>query len=435
MRDIDFLAEQPAFTGTLIYRYRSGTLRTQVRAALAEIASQEDRELARCERDELATILRGGSFFTPIYWCDWTALTPSSVLTAKLDEILTGIIAMAGDRFAFFVPIESPVSARPLWSEVERMAGLVLVEEPVTRETLKPALRLFQATSDLAKGVDWLADPAFCASFDQFRGRKKHSLLELRHAFDVRVVSCTDPVTHAFRPEVWHDLYPDPTRARRTSALRDLRQLLARRRGWDRFDLVRTLDERHTLDGWTARDVVNELHRVTFNILEKPAHTARQTGVKQVGAIDLVLWAALLLSWDERLHAIAAADADGYRRRPDGLVTALDELGRYFLARVNLDAETDPLVGAWAGVDDALRRMITDPTDALAPARMATLEALNERLRRIPTKIPWLLRLGRRVRRAIEEAEAAEIKRRDTDAAEEQAAQDAQALVETTGGR
>lgn len=426
MRDLDFLTDRPAFAGTLIYRYRTGILRPQVRAALAEIASGEGNELAGCERDELVTILRGGSLLTPVYLCDWTRLAPSSVFIKYLDEILAGIVAMAGDRFALFVPFESPLSMRPLWHEVEQAAGLVLVEEPVTRETLMPALRLFQTASDLAKGVDWLADLTFVASFSLFRGRRRRTLLELRHALDDRVATSVDPITQAFQPEVYRDLHPDQTRSRGASALRHLRQLLERRRGWDRFDLVRVLDERHTQDGWTSRAVVGELHRVTAAILEEPADPAGLGEKGHLEAADLVLWTALLLSWDTRLHAIVAADADGYRRRPDGLVTALDELGRDFLARADLGTEADPLAGAWAGLEDALKRMATNPDDTLAPVRTATVEALNWRLRRIRTAIPWLLRIRRRVRRAIDEAKAAEAKRRLAEIEEERAAQDAE---------
>jgi hypothetical protein len=303
----------------------------------------------------------------------------------------------------------------------------VVVEEHVTRETLMPALRLLQATSDLSKGAEWLADSAFVTSFDEFRGRRKRTLLELRHAFDVHVASCIDPVEQVFRSKVYRNLYPDQTRVRGPSILRDLRQLLAHRRGWDRFDLLRTLDERHNRDGWTALAVVKELYRVTGTILEEAAHPKPLADVDSVRDIDLILWTTLLLAWGERLQAIVAADADGYRRRPDGLVTALDELGQDFITRADLGTETDPLAGAWAGLDDALRRLNTNPADTLVSARGATVDALNCHLGRTTTESPWLLRLGRRVRRAINEAMAAEAKRRNADMKDECAAQDAEA--------
>ncbi|MCF4124486.1 hypothetical protein [Methylobacterium sp. SyP6R] len=428
MRDIDFLTDRPAFAGTLIYRYHSGILRPQVRAALAEIAGWEGRALSRCERDDLLGTV-GVSLVSDAYLCDWTALTPSSALASKLDAILTRIVAMAGQCFALFIPFESSLSARPLWDEVERTAGLVLVEDHVTSDTLLPALSLFQAMSDLATGADWLADPAFVASFDRFRARGRRTLLELRHAFDERVAACTDPVTHAFRPEVYRDLHPDEERSHTASARRDLRRLLARHRGWDRFALVRTLDDRLARDGWTALAVIAELHRATASILEQPNYSAEHGVMKSVGIIDLVLWAALLLSWDGRFRAVAATDADGYRRRPSCLVITLDELGRDFLARADLTVDVDPLAGVWAGLDDALMRIATSPTDALGSVRMATLDALHQRLCCATTDIAWMLRLRRRVRRAIGEAEAAETERRADEIGRERAVQDA--AVET----
>jgi hypothetical protein len=375
----------------------------------------------------LFNVLNGG-LFSNVYWCDWTALTPSTALSAKLDRILSSIIAAAGGPFALFVPVGSSILAHPLWPKVEKAAGLVIEEHLVTGKTLLPALRLFQATTDLAENVDWLAQPAFAESFETFNGRKKQTLLELRHAFDERVATCTDPQGHAFLPDVYRELQPEEVRSSAGSSLRALRALLTSRQGWDLNDLVQTLDERPNLRGWTVRAVVVELHRVTGKILDQPGHTgASGTTNEDAGVAALALWTALLLSWDERLRTIVEIDATGYRRRPNALIGSLDRLARDFIERVELWTTADALAGTWAELDVALIRMATDPADVLGPTRAATILALDGFLRRSKARVSWLSRLEHRVRRAVAEAKAAEAERHKIRIAEERRTQDEQA--------
>jgi hypothetical protein len=208
-----------------------------------------------------------------------------------------------------------------------------------------------------------------------------------------------------------------------------LRELLAKRRGWAHFDLIRALDDRRTRHGWTALGVVRELYRITTEVLQTRGLRRGDDAGGSVSTADFALWAALLLSRDELLRAIIAADEDGYRRRPNGLVTAFEELGRNFLARADLSAESDRLAGAWSQLDVALSRLTTDPSDALGSVRAKMVETLSRFLRRAQVdRAPWLPRLKQRVRRAVKEARAAKAdrdQRKDEDEKKEDAAEKA----------
>lgn len=421
VRDIDFLSDRPEYSGPLIYRYRSGELRAQVREMFCAAVSRDGRDVQGCRRDGLLSSLSGGLFDT-VYWCDWTALTPSSTLTGKLDAILSRIIAMRGEPLALFVPVGSSVMAHPLWPEVERAAGLIVEEELVTGRTLLPALRFFQGTTDLAKGVDWLAQPDFVASFATFPKGGKRTLLELRHAFDERVAACTDPETQVFLPDVYRALHPQEDRMAAASPLRALRGLLTPPRGRDCIDLVQALDERHNHGGWTARAIVTELHRITGKVLAGTGHSGARDSADRHAAT--ALWTALLLSWDGRLRTVAAVDAAAYRRRADGLVGAVDRLVRDFAARAERGADADPLAGAWADLDVALTRALSHLPEPLGAVRVRTIRALDQALHRSDAIAPWLVRLKHRTLRAVRELQAAEERREQSRIAAERRAQD-----------
>ena len=102
MLDVEYLLAPSAFTGVLVYRYRSGVLRRAMRRALREVAAADSQSVFVCKAEELFTFLLGGSFFTGLMVCDWSQekLAKPQIQNA---EVL-GLLASGVDGpVAFFV--------------------------------------------------------------------------------------------------------------------------------------------------------------------------------------------------------------------------------------------------------------------------------------------------------------------------------------------
>lgn len=92
-----------------------------------------------------------------------------------------------------------------------------------------------------------------------------------------------------------------------------------------------------------------------------------------------VLWAALVLAFEDTLIRGVREDEVGYQRGPDQLVPALADLGRDFLAREDRAGAGDPLAGRWANVGRSLSRcgkdVANDPLDRIRGGLVRELAA------------------------------------------------------------
>ena len=401
MRDVDFLLAAladgpPPLDRTLVYRYRSGVLRPRVLAVLRAAAERRGDGLATGKLP-LGPGFAENGLVGGLTCHDWPA-RPSRVIS---DDAIGVSLACLAERLhppsVHFVPHDSPVGRHPNWHSVERGA-LLLTEPLITGESLLPVLRYLTVATELARGADFLAQPLFIKGFEHLI-EDRAGLPEIMREFDERVLLCTDPVTHRY-DDACHrrDLV---RRSGRRAPLPHLRDLAALRRERDLVDLLDAFDERRVERGWTTVSLVTDLYRTAGRLLEQTTDLVKDgSDPRSCVSPDrlkegAVLWAALVLAWEDSIDRSIREEADGYRRCPDLLVPTLASLGRDFLARGNRAETGDPLVGHWAAVARALRRCspdgLDDGTDRLATTRGVLVSRLNAALARIQPRTDWIV--------------------------------------------
>ncbi|TXM65237.1 hypothetical protein FV226_25310 [Methylobacterium sp. WL12] len=388
MWDIDYLLaahrDGPAMMDrALIYRYRSGVLRRSMIAALRGVAERHDRELGTRNLPLMPGFAEGG-LFGGFVLCDWSRAAIGKLKPAGLETSLSLLAAGEGAPSAHFVHYDSPVTKRPIWGAVER-ACLVLEEPLVTPHTLLPVLRYLQATTDLARGADFLGQPGFKESFGALvDGRRSVELPALIQAFDERVLLCTDRLTNRFDRAL--DARAARRRQGRARPLHHLRNLVTHRRVGDLIELVSAFDERRADCGWTASRLVRQFYGITVRLLDTPTGADGPTR-------SMLVWAALVLAWENHLSRCVREEKQGYRRGPDMLVTVIDGIGRDFLARTaDADAD-DPLSGRWQDIAQTLDRCCRgDSDDPLATVRDALVDGLAAASGLRARQAPWWVR-------------------------------------------
>lgn len=375
MRDVDFLRAAieegpPRLERALVYRYRSGILRPRVTAVLHELAQMQGTRTKYGELP-LYTGFAEEGLINSLKLYIWPARTMRGFDADTLTMSLTSLAAGTDRPSVHFVKQGSEVARHPGWRAVER--GALIIEEPaLTRESLPSVLRYLAAATDLAPGVDLLDQPGFRESFTGLL-KERAELPAIIQAFDERVLLCTDPATNRYDDARYRcDVVG---RQARGALLSHLRDLVALRQECDLVDLLCGFDERRGEFGWTTHRLVAGLYRMTLRLLEPESGRRRRRSEARSRvapyrvAEGAVLWAALLLAWEDALIKGVREDEAGYRRGPDLLVPALAGLGRDFLVREDRAEGGDPLNGRWPGVARALSRcgkdIPVDPGDPL----------------------------------------------------------------------
>nr|WP_137828340.1 hypothetical protein [Methylobacterium sp. L1A1] len=451
MLDVEYLIAPRPLTGAMIYLYRTGVLRPRVKAALRDLAAAQGKELIVCaDNADFRSALGGGSFFLDLgpHCCLWLDAEVDTAGRRAEDETMLAMFedharAPEEPRFILFVEEGGLLTTRAGWAAAEA-AAFVLREPRITRETLGPALRGLQASTDLAARPNWLDQPGFAARFDEFWACRDPSLRALLHKFEDEVLIRVDPRTERFEPP--EAVVTAPGRGRPASPVRCLRHLLAKPSGWALVDLIKVLDERQNVRVWSPSEVVIEVHRIAGEVLVPPGEPVRRAGEHarrggRPGLADTssaaILWAALVLAWDAHLVACARAGAIGDRRTPSLLIPTLDRLGRDFLMRSAMPPGEDQLGGHWG----ALGRVLTSrsgvtpgaslrvggrgapdgaaATDPLAARRDRTVRRLVECLDAATAlRIgPWSTRLHRLTAATLTDAGAGDEACDDADAA------------------
>lgn len=407
MLDVDYLlalhgGTAPPLGRALVYRYRSGVLIPRLRAAL-----QADPERHRTPLVAGALPLRegfgSGGLIDTLRVFDWPVRAGGGLDDAALDASVVQLATAGSVASIHLVPHDSAVTERRAWRTVERTC--FLVEEPlVTAVSLEPILRYLAATSDLRPAADLLAQPGFVGSFTDLVTARAE-LPVILQAFDERLLVGMDPATNQFDPERYRR--DAVRRSGRQAPLRHLRDLVAHRDARDLVDLVCAFDERRFERGGTAFALVTTLYAISRKLLEPPLERTRKRASPHLcpTAANLqqaVLWAVLVLAWEDSLSRSVREETDGYRRGPDLLVPSISGLGRDFLARASWPDSRDLLTDRWAGIRRAVARFAAGAAeDRLSTVRDLLVRDLAAALARHPDGIPtWLARLRDAVRAA-----------------------------------
>ncbi len=386
MRDVDFLhaalagdplpADRP-----MVYRYRSGALRSHMIAALRELVARRGYELKRKRPPLLLGFEQAPVWIRQLLLIDWPARTLSSSVSDPKRSMLTA--TELGASLAYlsrgfdgpgihFVEYGSKVDRHPGWDAIRRVA--LVIEEPVTtRESLLPILRYLAATTDLAPSADLLGQHGFVASFAALV-EERASLPAVIRAFEERVLLCTDPATNRYNDANYRRHIV--RRQGRRVLLPHLRDLVALRREDNLLDLLCAFDELRAERGWSTYRLVVFLYKSTCRLLEpvsdrRPVRLGASARVAPHRITEgAVLWAALLLVWEDALIRGVREDEVGYRRGPDSIVPALAGLGRDFLAHEDQAEAGDPLDGRWSAAGRSLSRCgLADRDDLMAKVR------------------------------------------------------------------
>lgn len=398
MLDAEFLLEWPPFSGLLVYRYRTGILRNQMRITLDAIANRENRVCFEVDCSELVSILQGLNLFADntLVVCDWSESKGAKFRSGP--EILQLLGRCDVDRVALFVRHSDGLAQDLSGFEFERTC--MIVEEPLVRaETLTLVLRYLAARTDLAAATNLFEQPEFCASFKALIEEGPIALPEFMQAFDETVLLQTDPRTNVFAPGL-----EIRARRERNSVLRPLRRFVDDQEPSRLVDLIQALQTKYR-GGSTAVNVVRELYRATERLLASTG-PANRNGAQMRGAltdrwvddrsrIRVIIWTATVLSWQHRLLD-SCGDEDGeVRRKPDLLLVTLEQLGQEYLARCRSSHVMDPLFGLWPD----LRRATLTPgemADKVSAARSRILHEFAHFLRAgmdVREEPRWLARL------------------------------------------
>jgi hypothetical protein len=202
MLDVDYLRKRPRFGGNLVYRYRSGVLRSDVRAALSDMVRSEGGELLPCEPRELRSFMINSLVYeNPLIVCDWRGRS-TQLRADEIDDLLARIASGVGERVALFLPDHSSLPQHAAWAKIE--ACCFVVEEPaVTADTLLPVLRYLEARLELKGEKPLSKQRAFVSSFNGLIVGKGADLVTVMRDFDVRLLIWTDPVTNRFDAETY----------------------------------------------------------------------------------------------------------------------------------------------------------------------------------------------------------------------------------------
>ena len=420
MLDVDFLRERPRPDRPIIYRYRSGVLRGKVRAIVRDWVEAEGGTLTTCKPAALLGELHGANLFRSsdkgFTVCDWRRGSEQPAEEVLL--ALSDFQSRGESRIALFVPIACSLAREPLWSTAEGSA--FVIEEPeVCARTLLPVLRYLEQSTDLAPGLTLTLQPAFVSSFDEFL-EDGGELPDLIRAFEDRVVTRTDPQTLVFddrqhrRDEV-HKRGP-------LSSLSLLRRLVADEDSWQLISLVRSLNERRR-QGWAVAPLIADVYRITRRLLREIDRPSVSQSVQYGGhpsgyvaqEYRSLLWAALLLAWEDRLRQSTRSMATSEGRGPNIFASAVDQLGRVFLARSSWQHDRDGMEGLWPDLNAALAKVDGYESDRVAVARASVVRGLARRLAagdRGAARL-WLTQLHRTVSVVVERADHNILKREE----------------------
>ena len=271
MLDVEFLMS-PLYAPVLVYRYRSGFLRSKVKRAIECEALKQGLSLLARPADEM--------FYVPLfddYYCqyDWPVgraasikkTIPQVISYLKCPDLPIALFAREGDR----------LFQDATWSEAED-ACLVLEEPQVELSTVDPVLRYLEAQTDFVGEQNLLNQPKLS---QYLLGRVEEmgsmELLEFIHIFEETILLYCDPVTNVFTAPLREE-----ERFDRSLILGPARRLLDRHNVLDIQEMVKGFERKYRR-GWSISNLVTEFHHVVRRLLAATQlDTGRQKPVAQI---------------------------------------------------------------------------------------------------------------------------------------------------------
>lgn len=335
MWDVELTRSPEPFSGTLVYRYRSGVWRPKVFTALTRLAAASGGSLAGCGLDELSALWATEGLFDAIRVCDVRPLRRPS--QADLRVIV--------DLLASEPAVPTIIAVKANADDLPETGGarILYVDEPVCDhsnvDSVIAALegQVCGESATLTKQSDFRLY-VHRRIDEEFRIDLPEVISDLERCF----------LMHADRRT---GIFVPPPAAEseftgRSYLRRTMRQFVECPQDIERGDLLRSLSVRQ-LRGDSPREIIGEICRATQKLLV--SKNTPVAAVCQGGADRYLIWAVLIFDFTrELLHANAKENSAA----AGDLVVRVEQLSRDFAARL-LMRDVDPLSGNWARLSQA----------------------------------------------------------------------------------
>ncbi|RAI45333.1 hypothetical protein [Rhodoplanes roseus] len=314
MLDLELLSKPTYLPRVLLYKYRSGVMRSRVIDWLQAAARKAGLDAYACGQDALF----GPSLFDGVLLFDCAELR--TVQAADLSVCLREV-ANSSSATVIFAEVGTGQCECLNWAEADPEA-VVVEERQITSETVEAALKYFVGASDLVVDRRILGDGAFTGHFRTFVDRPGGvDVSEFSREFDTVILRWMDHETGQFT-------IPDRekgTTVQRAERLRPLRAYVLDRHRSDFIDFLQGLEHQRRSGASTAR-LVSTLLESSIALIEKPGGLGPSRCMS--GAL---LWGAAVLCWRRRLSQTAFPAGSG-RIEVDRFFCQLDQIARMFEA-------------------------------------------------------------------------------------------------------
>ena len=226
-------------------------------------------------------------------------------------------------------------------------------------------------------------------------------LCEAMRAFDQLVLTQTDPETNEFFAR--HNEDEGLRGFDRTTLSRQLEELVVTNDPAALVQFIVSLESR-CRSRPRAETIVGEIYRGTERLLLAAERALRQPGSNSISpsrvargdlGFSEVLWAALVLVWEDRLLEHARSQDFRARRGPDITIVRWEQMGREFLVRTERGDKEDPLAGRWADLRRALMTRRAEDASVPVANRAKVVRSLAHYLSEAPERrrCAWLSKL------------------------------------------
>lgn len=343
--DVEYLTAPWPFDRHLVYVYRTGALRGQVKAELRTAALRRGEELYSCDPGALLAVSQGATLFSGTHLCDWSEADTARV---GVDAVLSALASEDGERIAFFIRHGDALLDNPIWPSVRNNNCVFVEEHVVTARNLKVTLAFLQNQSDIPHSKNLASQEAFVGYFsDLIEINRRFDLPDFMQEFDKAVLLYTDPASGVFDGKAVLKKQNE-----RNAIVSPLREFIQTRETSALVKVVRAV-ERCRRQGRGHLRLIAELCRSTLRILDQQApdrsNAAAGTGPASAGAFDgqLMQWIAILLSWIDRLRTLELGNSDD---KPGGdlLLVCIDQMGREYSDQFESGIPRGPPSSAWS---------------------------------------------------------------------------------------
>lgn len=347
--DVEYLKAPWPFDRHLVYVYRTGALRGQVKAELRTAALRRGEELYTCSPGELLAVSQGATLFSGTHLCDWSEADTTRV---GVDAVLSALASEDGERIAFFIKHGDALLDNPIWPSVRNNNCVFVEEQIVTVHNFEVTLAYLQNQSDIPYAKNLASQEAFAGYFfELIEINRAFALPDFMQEFDKAVLLYTDPASGVFDEKTVLKKHNE-----RNAIVSSLREFIRTRETLALVRVIRAIEQQRRQGRGHLR-LIAELCRSTLRILDQqaPDRSNPASGAASADALDgqLIQWIAILLSWIDRLRTLEPADSDD---KPGGdlLLVCIDQMAREYSDQFESEIPSGPPSGAWSHLRDVL---------------------------------------------------------------------------------